>query len=107
MQTSEQEHPATKVSRRPFGPGVLATLGLGIFLAVALRLSLFGFESGDHRIFLSSWYDSIVSNGGFSAFEYDFSNYSPLYLYFLALATYLPLPKLYAIKPLDNLVLKH
>ena len=96
MEPSE-EH-LVKVSRRPFEPGVLVILGLGFFLAVALRLSLFAFESGDYRRFLSPWYDFIVSNGGFSALEYDFSNYSPLYLYLLALATYLPLPKLYAIK---------
>jgi Gpi18-like mannosyltransferase len=49
-------------------------------------------------MFLSPWYDFIVSYGGLGALEYDFSNYSPLYLYFLTLATYLPLPKLYAIK---------
>jgi Gpi18-like mannosyltransferase len=59
---------------------------------------LFDFESVDYRIFLSPWYDFIVGHGGFSALEYDFSNYSPPYLYFLALATYFPLPKLYAIK---------
>ena len=86
------------VSRRHFEPAVLVLLGLGIFLAIALRLGLFEFESGDYRRFLSPWYDFIVGNGGFGALEYHFSNYSPLYLYFLTLATYLPLPKLYAIK---------
>jgi Gpi18-like mannosyltransferase len=59
---------------------------------------LFDFESVDYRIFLSRWYDFIVSHGGFGALQYDFSNYSALYLYFLTLATYLPLDKLYAIK---------
>lgn len=87
-----------KAPRRPFEPGVLVILGLGIFLAIALRFSLFDFESVDYRSFLSPWYDFIVSHAGFRALEYDFSNYSPLYLYFLTLATYLPLPKLYAIK---------
>jgi Gpi18-like mannosyltransferase len=96
MEPSE-EHLA-KVSRQPFEPGVLIALGLGILLAMALRLSLFDFESEDYRGALSPWYDFIVSNGGFSALKYDFSNYSALYLYFLTLATYLPLPKLYAIK---------
>ena len=87
-----------KASRCPVDPATLAILGLGSFLAVILRLSLFDFESGDYHRFLSSWYDFIVSYSGFDAFGYDFSNYSPLYLYFLALATYFPLPKLYAIK---------
>jgi Gpi18-like mannosyltransferase len=92
-----EEHPAN-ISRRPFKPSDLAIWGIGVFLAVILRLSLFGFESGDYIGHFSPWYDFIVSHGGFGAFEYEFSNYSPLYLYFLTLATYLPLPKLYAIK---------
>ena len=87
-----------EVSQRRFEPAVLVALALGFFLALALRLSLFYFESGDYLVFLSPWYDSIVSYGGFSALEYAFSDYSPLYLYLLTLATYLPLPKLYAIK---------
>lgn len=87
-----------KTSRQPLKPVELVILSLGICLALTLRLSLFGFESSDYRMFLSRWYDFIVSNGGFSAQQYAFSNYSPLYLYFLTLATYLPLPKLYAIK---------
>jgi len=65
---------------------------------MALRIGLFDFESGDYRVFLSPWYDFIVSNGQFRALGYEFSNYSPPYLYLLTLATYLPLPKLYAVK---------
>ncbi len=96
MEPSE-EHPV-KASRRRFEPSDLAIWGIGIVLAVILRLSLFDFESNDYKYALSYWYDFIVSNGGFGALRYDFSNYSSLYLYFLTLATYLPLPKLYAIK---------
>jgi Gpi18-like mannosyltransferase len=91
-----------KVPRHPVGhpleSGVLLILSLGILLSIVLRLGLFDFESVDYREFLSPWYDFIVGHGGFSALQYDFSNYSPLYLYFLTLATHLPLPKLYAIK---------
>ena len=92
-----EEHPAN-VSRRPFEPRVVLVLGLGVFLAMILRFSLFDFESGDYRVYYGAWYDFIVEHGGFSAFRYSFADYSPLYLYFLTLATYLPLPKLYAIK---------
>ena len=74
-------------SRRHFGPCVLVVLGLGIFLAMALRFSLFDFTSMDYQIFLRPWYEFIVSYGGLGALGYDFSNYSPLYLYFLTLAT--------------------
>jgi Gpi18-like mannosyltransferase len=87
-----------KVSQRPFESGIVVILGFGIFLVMILRFSSFDFESGDYHIYLSPWYDFIVSNGRFSALGFDFSNYSPPYLYLLAMATYLPLPKLYAIK---------
>ena len=96
MEPSE-EHRA-KASRRPFGLSELAIWSLGILLAVVLRFSLFDFESVDYRGAVSPWYDFIVSSGGYDALRHDFSNYSPLYLYLLTLATYLPLPKLYAIK---------
>jgi Gpi18-like mannosyltransferase len=97
MMEPSRKHLA-KVSHRSFNPGVLVVLGLGIFLALALRLSLFDFESFDYQWALSHWYDFIVSNGGFSALGYEFGDYTPLYLYLLTLGTYLPLPKLYAIK---------
>lgn len=96
MQPPEER--AEKASRRPFGLSDVAIWGVGIFLAVILRLSLFDFESNDYKYALSYWYDFIVSIGGFEALASDFSNYSSLYLYFLTLATYLPLSKLYAIK---------
>jgi Gpi18-like mannosyltransferase len=87
-----------KISQHPFDLGVLIVSGLGIFLALALRLSLFDFESMDYQWSFGPWYDFIVSIGGPSALRYEFSNYAPPYLYLLTLATYLPLPKLYAIK---------
>ena len=71
---------------------------VGLILAVILRLSLFDFESVDYKLFLSSWYDYIRAHGGFRALKDDFSYYTPSYLYLLTIATYLPIPKLYAIK---------
>ena len=71
---------------------------LGIALALLLRYFLFDFESPDYRAFLSRWYDFIKLRGFLGAFKYDFSNYAPLYLHMLAIATLLPLPKLQAIK---------
>ena len=88
----------TQGSRQPFEPTYIAIWGVGICLAIALRLSLFTFESGDYTNFFSRWYDFIVTNGGFSAHGYRFADYTPPYLYLLTLATYLPLAKLYAIK---------
>jgi len=71
---------------------------LGVVLALLLRYSLLDFESGDYRAFVGHWYDFIRAEGFWRAFRYGFSNYTPLYLHFLALATLVPIPKLYAIK---------
>lgn len=74
-----------------------------LLLAIAVRLSLYHIVTSDYTVFLSQWYDFISTHGGFAAFKYNFSNYNPPYLYLLALTTYLPLPKLVAIKTLSVL----
>jgi Gpi18-like mannosyltransferase len=75
--------------------------GLGFLLAIALRVSLYHIETSDYTTFLSRWYDFIQSHGGFAALKYNFSNYNTPYLYLLALTTYLPVPKIVAIKTLS------
>jgi Gpi18-like mannosyltransferase len=96
MEPSEKH--LVKASRPHFDSGVLVVLGLGILLALALRFSLFDFESVDYLVYFGPWYDFMARYGGLSSLKYGFSNYSPPYLYFLLLTMYLPLPKLYAIK---------
>lgn len=76
----------------------LAWWSAGLALAVALRLCLFEFQSGDYVSHLGLWYDYIQEHGGFSALKDNFSNYTPPYLYLMWLATKLPMQKLYAIK---------
>jgi Gpi18-like mannosyltransferase len=73
-------------------------LAFGLLGSLALRLCLFEFLSGDMKGDMLPWSDFIRSHGGFGALRHEFSNYTPLYLYLLTLATYLPLPRLYAIK---------
>lgn len=77
----------------------LIILIIGITLALLLRLSLWKFATGDFFGWLGPWYDFIQENG-FKAFKYDFSNYAPLYLYLMFVATlvFSWLPKLLAIK---------
>lgn len=70
----------------------------GIALALLVRVLLRDWVSTDYTIWLSSWFDYIVSHGRFMALKDSFSNYNPPYLYLLTLVSYLPLPKLYAIK---------
>ena len=71
---------------------------IGLALALLLRLSLFGFQSGDYVSHLGLWYDYIQTHGGFAAFRDNFSNYTPPYLYLVWLATKLPAEKLFAMK---------
>jgi Gpi18-like mannosyltransferase len=77
------------------------TLAILLLLAIALRVSLYHVVTSDYTVFLSQWYDFIQTHGGFAALRYNFSNYNPPYLYLLALTTYLPIPKLVAIKTLS------
>lgn len=75
-------------------------LVLGVILALLLRFSLRNFESGDFRNFTGPWYDFIQNNGGFGALKYDFANYTPPYLYLIALMAtiFSSIPKVFAIK---------
>jgi Gpi18-like mannosyltransferase len=75
---------------------------LCVALALVLRLALFPYETYDYHSFLGPWYDHLRENG-FQGFKTGFSNYTPPYLYLLWLATYLPVPKLYAIKSIGLL----
>ncbi len=78
-----------------------AAIGSAFVLALVLRVSLYHIETSDYTVFVSQWYDFIQSHGGFAALKYNFSNYNVPYLYLLAFMTYLPIPKLIAIKTLS------
>lgn len=82
---------------------VYCILGILALLAITVRVSLFPIQTSDYTNFLSQWYDFIQSHGGFAAFKYNFSNYNVPYLYLLAVTTFLPIPKLIAIKSISVL----
>lgn len=73
-------------------------LVLALAASLALRLSLFPFVSGDMAGDMIPWSGIIEREGAWKALGQDFSNYPSLYLYLLTLATWLPLPRLWAIK---------
>ncbi len=75
----------------------IAFVTVCVALALALRVALFPYETYDYHNFLRHWYDHLHQNG-VGGFKIRFSDYTPPYLYLLWLATYLPVPKLYAIK---------
>ena len=85
-------------------PAILRRIPLAALLyallvaALFTRLCLFDFESSDYRAYVGPWYDFIEEHGGIYALKHDFSDYALMYLYLLAAATWLPIPKLYAIK---------
>ena len=70
----------------------------GVFLAAVARWPLLPFQNNDLTQAFIPWYDFIKNHGFLNAFQYKFSDYTPLYLHLLALTTLLPMDKLYAIK---------
>jgi len=73
-------------------------VAIGVVIAVAARVTLFGHESFDYRVFFKDWYEFISTHGGFSALKHDFSDYNVPYLYLITLLTYLPVPALTGVK---------
>src|SRR5579875_3325056 len=78
-----------------------ALFGLLFVAAMAVRAALYHVQTTDYTMFVSQWYDYIAGHGGFAALKATFSNYNPPYLYLLAIATYLPVPKPVAIKTIS------
>lgn len=86
---------------RVFTAQRLAMAGIAV-AGVAVRWAFVDFQSGDFRAFLSRWYAFIQANGHLAALRYDsFANYNTPYLVLLALASYLPVQALAAIKAIS------
>ncbi|MCK9520090.1 MAG: glycosyltransferase 87 family protein [Dehalococcoidia bacterium] len=78
-----------------------AALVLVTLAALLWRLPMLSFESGDYGSFLSPWYDHIREQGFATAMGERFADYTPPYLYLLALATHLPFSKIVDIKAIS------
>jgi Gpi18-like mannosyltransferase len=74
------------------------TIGMIVLIAFAVRFAFIDQVSADYRSFVSPWYDYLSTHDGFAAVGTDIANYNPPYLYLLAAVSYLPLPKIVAIK---------
>ena len=96
-----------KVTGIPFAPEIgprRAGMAALVLMALALRWQFVGFQSGDFRTFLSVWYAYINTHGHLAALrDPSFSNYNTPYLALLALASYLPVPAIVAIKAISVL----
>jgi len=71
-----------------------------IWLALIVRIPGLPSENQDYNAFLSRWYDTIKTNGGFSALKNSMGDYTQPYLYLLTLGTYTNINKLFYIKTL-------
>lgn len=73
-----------------------------IILAASLivRLIVYPVISGDYIASISHWMSALHSPG-LSAFKTQFSDYAPLYLYFLKILTLIPIYELFTIKTLS------
>jgi Gpi18-like mannosyltransferase len=58
-----------------------------ILLGIAVRIYLLPVVSLDMKTYLLPWYDYIAAHGAWASLGEEFSNYTPPYLYLLALAT--------------------
>ena len=73
---------------------------VGAFLA---RIWVIDHETLDYQWFLGPWVQHFRDHGGFAGFAVPVGNYNVVYLYFLALFSYIPVPDLYLIKLLSTL----
>ncbi len=69
-------------------------------LSVIARLFAYPIISGDYTASISHWMNALGSPG-LSAFKTPFSDYAPLYLYFLKFLTVLPIYELFTVKTLS------
>ena len=66
--------------------------------ALFIRSLLIKYISGDMRDYLLVWMEQIENNGGIRALSLEIGNYNIIYLFFLAIFTYIPVPGIVSIK---------
>ncbi len=79
---------------------VLGFAGITL-LGVFARFALMNYVSGDYTTFLEGWFNELQAAGGIRGIGLSIGDYTPPYLYLMALLTYLPLNSLYSIKLLS------
>ena len=71
-----------------------------IWLSLIVRIHGLPYASGDYTNFVSRWFDTIKTGGGFSALKTSLGDYTPPYFYLLTLGTYTSINKLFYVKML-------
>jgi Gpi18-like mannosyltransferase len=75
-----------------------------LLLALALRLALWPNRTVDYYLYLQPWVDQLRAHGNLAGIGQPISNYTPPYLYLLAVASYLPVLPLIVVKALGLLI---
>lgn len=78
---------------------ILTASLLGLFI----RMLFFNYETPDYSFFLTNWMDVMDKTEGFKRFGLDLGDYTCPYMYILAIITFLPVNRLYAIKSVSCL----
>lgn len=74
-----------------------------ILVGIIIRGAFFDVKSRDYIYFLQKWFNIYQGKGGIFALKYKIGDYTPLYNYFIALCTYIPIKNLYLIKILSTI----
>ncbi|MBU3144449.1 hypothetical protein [Clostridium sp. CF012] len=72
-----------------------------IWIALLIRIPGLPFMSGDYNAFVSKWFDTIKTGGGFAALKNAMGDYTQPYLYLLTIGTYTNINKLFYVKMLS------
>jgi Gpi18-like mannosyltransferase len=75
---------------------IIAIVLLGA--SIVARVVSFPVQTIDYTDSLVPWFRTLHDAAGLTAFQYPFSDYSPLYLYIIKLLTFVPIYSLYTIK---------
>ena len=67
-------------------------------LAIIARVLLIKYKSGDYKLFLEPWFNTLNMYGGLGGLAHDVGNYTPIYMTILAILTYFPVSSLVSIK---------
>lgn len=78
---------------------IIFIIGIFIILNIIFR----NFAGQDYKIFLIKWIEEIISNGKINSLAMQIGNYTPPYIYFLVIGTYVTSNSIFWIKLVSNI----
>jgi Gpi18-like mannosyltransferase len=77
--------------------------GVLLLASAAVRLLTYNTITSDYTYFIAKWINELATHTWLTAFKTPFADYSPLYIYFLKILTFIPVYTLYSEKTLSFL----